>query len=136
VQKYLGFFSMGIGVIPIPIYVHFHSFPPQFPSWSLVPIPVGFYGNSHSHGIPIPNVISGPVTLAVEYWSRISEIPRLIIELVLWTFPLLKNVLRIMFGTRVQFSSCESDTRCKAKPNFCPPGCATSQWRDENPISG
>lgn len=35
----MGIFSTGIGVIPIPIYVYFHSYPSTFPSWSCIPIP-------------------------------------------------------------------------------------------------
>ena len=38
VHKSVGIFPMGIGVIHIPIYVHYHSFPFLFPSWSLIPI--------------------------------------------------------------------------------------------------
>jgi len=39
-QIHGNFFPMGIGAIPILIYIHFHTFP--FQSWILIPIPVGF----------------------------------------------------------------------------------------------
>jgi len=49
------FFPMGIGVIPIPVCVHSHFFSFPFPSRSIIPIPMGFPCDSHSHmGITFP----------------------------------------------------------------------------------
>ena len=123
--KIHGIFPMGIGVILIAIYVHFHSFHSQV--GVSFPVPQDSYGIPISIGNPIPVVISSYNSRLLSVKRPISPICQIII--------LTSSSGIISFNSVFLLSITPSLFHCRLRPktfffhksflsSFSPPGLA------------